>query len=531
MFRSDRSAVLNNFTFSFPSGVTGLVGANGSGKTTLLRHLAGRAQPATGQVTASGRIALQHQISNPAQRVVDVFNVGKAYDVLKGVLTGSRIPQDMDSVDWSLEDRMTSACSKVGLAISPDANVASLSGGQRIRISLAACLFQEPDILLLDEPTNNLDTEGVGFVLQVLNDFRGIVVIASHDRALLGLVDGILALQDGSYRYVGGNYALYQAEEQARRERAAAAMEGAKKELRQSKVEAAKAEQRRARSARQGKQERARGSQPKMAVDAKAEKASSAMSRAAREQAQRSENAMKTLDAAADAIPRDLDVNMMVSPVSLAIRKHVASCEKLSLSHGNKPVLRDISFDIYGPERVAVKAPNGAGKTQLLRCLMGLQKPDRGRSYLHVPFAYLDQDSAGLAGDETLLAAYERQHPTADHHTCHADLARFGFRADASHCLACELSGGERMRAALCIALSGPTPPELLILDEPTNHLDLIALTEIEAVLRPYTGALLVVSHDETFLNEIGITKVVRLHPDHKYGSANSIELPDGSRI
>ncbi len=530
-FRSDRSAVLSNLTFTFPIGITGLVGANGAGKTTLLRLLAGISRPETGQVLTSGRVALQHQINIPAQRVVDVFDVGAGYDLLRGVLTGTDFPDDMEEVDWTLDERVRSSCSTLGLQIEPDQQIASLSGGQRIRLSLAACLFQEPDILLLDEPTNNLDAEGIGFVRQVLGAFEGIVVMASHDRQLLEMADGILALQGGHCRFVGGNYTAFQAEERARRARATAAMADAKKAIHTAKQEAAKADMRRARAARLGKQKRTCGSQPKIAMDAKADKATSAMSRAAKEQMQRSEIAHKSLDQAAADMPRDLDVDMALSAVSLAAQKTIASCTRLSLSLGQKSVLRDISFTLHGPERMAIKAANGAGKTQLLRCLMGLQLPSQGEAKIHVPYAYLDQESAGLAGDETLLQAYERQHPTAEHNLCHAALARFGFRADAAHRFAHALSGGERMRAALSIALAGPTPPELLILDEPTNHLDLIALSEIESVLRAYRGAVLVVSHDETFLKEIGITKVLRLHPDHKKGSANSIELPDGSRI
>ena len=166
-----------------------------------------------------------------------------------------------------------------------------------------------------------------------------------------------------------------------------------------------------------------------------------------------------------------------------------------------------------GPERVAVTGPNGAGKTTLIRLAVGELAPASGRVSLGVRAAVLDQKTAMLRDDETLVAAFRRLNPTAGDNAARAALARFLFRNVAGDKPVGSLSGGERLRAALACVLCADAPPQLLILDEPSNHLDLDSLAAIEAALRGYDGAILVVSHDRDFLEAIGVVREILLPP------------------
>jgi ATPase subunit of ABC transporter with duplicated ATPase domains len=198
----------------------------------------------------------------------------------------------------------------------------------------------------------------------------------------------------------------------------------------------------------------------------------------------------------------------------LAIGRRVLSLDRVSYAWpGGPPLLKAVSFEMIGPRRVAITGPNGSGKTTLLKLIAGDLDPTSGVIVRGGRMALLDQRTAILDDGETILANFRRLNPDDDDNACRAALARFLFRADAALRGVAELSGGERLRAALACVLAGRTPPQLLILDEPTNHLDLDSIAAIEAAVAGYNGAVLVVSHDTDFLAAIGVEREVRLAP------------------
>jgi ATPase subunit of ABC transporter with duplicated ATPase domains len=186
-----------------------------------------------------------------------------------------------------------------------------------------------------------------------------------------------------------------------------------------------------------------------------------------------------------------------------------------------RPVFRDLSLTIVGPERVALVGPNGSGKTTLLKLIAGELRPLSGIVRVRPGFALFDQKVRLLDPAISILDNFRRLNPKAGANECRAALARFMFRADAALQIVGSLSGGQLFRAGLACVLGGVTPPSLLILDEPTNHLDVECIETVEAGLRAYDGALLVVSHDEAFLQAIGVTRRLDLagEPDSKVAS------------
>jgi len=164
-----------------------------------------------------------------------------------------------------------------------------------------------------------------------------------------------------------------------------------------------------------------------------------------------------------------------------------------------------------GPERVAITGPNGSGKTTCLRLLTGMLQASAGTARILVPHAMLDQTVSLLDPALSIRDNFRALNPDADERTCRSALARFMFRADAALQQTGTLSGGEMLRAGLACTIGGNHPPQLLILDEPTNHLDIHAIEQVEAGLRDYDGALLVVSHDTDFLEAIGIDRTIAL--------------------
>jgi ATPase subunit of ABC transporter with duplicated ATPase domains len=175
-----------------------------------------------------------------------------------------------------------------------------------------------------------------------------------------------------------------------------------------------------------------------------------------------------------------------------------------------RPVIRDFSLTVTGPERIAIIGPNGSGKTTLLALIAGRLAPTSGSVRVMTSFAMLDQQVSLLDPELAIRDNFRRLNPQAEENACRASLARFMFRADAALQVVGGLSGGQMLRAGLACVL-GVAPPELLILDEPTNNLDLDSIAAVESGLSAYDGALLVVSHDEAFLDAVGISRRLAL--------------------
>ena len=198
---------------------------------------------------------------------------------------------------------------------------------------------------------------------------------------------------------------------------------------------------------------------------------------------------------------------MVLTSTGLPAGRTVLRLDSVSAGYGRDPAIIDgLSFTLTGPERVAVTGSNGSGKTTLLALVAGKLAPRSGSVRVNTDFAMLDQEVSLLDASLSIRENFLRLNPEADENACRASLARFMFRADAAVQIVSTLSGGQMLRAGLACVLGGTTPPPLLNLDEPTNHLDIESIETVEGGLRAYDGALLVVSHDEPFLEAIGTT-------------------------
>lgn len=519
----DGRVLFSDLNFSFNQERVGIVGRNGIGKSTLLKLVSGALLPGAGSVTVSGTSASLRQSFEPqaGETLAGLFGCEAALGRLARIEAGCGTGEDFENADWTLEARFSEALGRVGLAaFSPDTPLARLSGGQRTRASLAALTFAKPDFLLLDEPTNNLDREGRAAVAALLEGWRGGALVVSHDRELLENMDAIVELTSiGAARY-GGGWSSYEA--QKARELAAAEQGLAQAERRVSEVaqKSQGALERKARRDGAGSRKAAKGGAPRIllgTLKSRAEDSTGALGRQAEKQ-------KAEVEAAAAAAREKVEVlqpmTMEMSPCGLPPGKTVLAVESLCAGYdAGEPVIRDLSFEICGSERVAITGPNGSGKSTLLKTVTGALPPLSGAISLPVPGVMLDQDVSLLAPDETILESFRRINPSAEENACRAALARFRFRADAALQRVATLSGGERLRAGLAAVLGGRAPPQLLILDEPTNHLDIASLETVEAGLNAYDGALLVVSHDEAFLQRIGITRRIDLRSGPTSGS------------
>ncbi|HYR10865.1 MAG TPA: ABC-F family ATP-binding cassette domain-containing protein [Longimicrobium sp.] len=518
---ADGRTLFSDLTLGFGRERTGLTGANGTGKSTLVRLLAGELRASAGAVVRAGTVGYLPQDFQVRadQPLAAVLGIGDRLARVDRVLAGDAPAEDLDLIggDWDLRERAEAVLARLGLShLALDRPVLNVSGGEATRVALAGVLLAEPDYLLLDEPTNNLDAAGREALYAFVEGWTGGLLAVSHDRGLLRRMDRIVELTPAGARVYGGGYDLYRAQREAEVEAAARELASAQAALRSVRREAQQMRERQARRDSRGKRVAAEGGIPRIMLGMMKENAEGTGARVREVSARLVADGRARLDAARERVDEQARLALALPSAAVPAGKTIVELEAVSYAHPGaaSPVVDGVSLRLTGPERVALVGRNGSGKTTLLRLITGELRPDTGTVRMGLPaeeVAFFDQHTRRLRDDASVLENYRAANPDVDETAARHALARFLFESDAVHQLAGSLSGGQRLRAALACALNGWHPPRLLLLDEPTNHLDLDSLQALEQVLRGYDGALLVVSHDAAFLDEIGIERRIDL--------------------
>ena len=525
----DGAPALSGVTVSFGPGLTGLIGVNGSGKSTLLRLIAGELRPGSGLVRADGEVGyLPQAITLGTHRSVsDLLGIGAARDALHAIEAGQADEDAFAAIgdDWDVEERARAWLDRLGLArLGLDDRVEQLSGGETILVALAALFLRRPGILLLDEPTNNLDLDARQRLYEAVASWTGVMIIVSHDRELLGLVDQVADLSGGSVRMYGGNLTAYEdqlAAEQAAAERAVSAAEA---DVRRERRDLAEAQIKQATRDRQGRKLAESGSLPRIVAHARKIHAQESAGRSRELHADRLQAARDRLAEAEQAIRDDAKIRVNLPATAVPAGRTVLTMTGLDGARWH-PAVQSVpaecaepgvldEFIIRGPERIALTGPNGAGKTTVLRGIAGLADLDGVTVRRGAVVGYLPQRLDILDDSLTVVDNVRAAAPAASVNEVRARLARFLFRGDRADRMAGTLSGGERFRAVLAALLLAQPAPQLLLLDEPTNNLDMASVRQLSQALEGHRGAIIVASHDVPFLRSAGITRWLHLDRD-----------------
>ena len=459
----------------------GLIGRNGTGKSSLLKILAGKEQLDDGVIQFQQNLNIAYVAQEPQlQADMTIFEaVSEGLAGLKATIeqyvTGVG---DLDTLQniielqdgWNWEQRVIETMHR--LHLDGQARISSLSGGMRKRVALGQALVTLPDILLLDEPTNHLDLDSIQWLEDLLIEFKGSMVVITHDRAFLDRVSTrIVELDRGHLFSYQGNFAQYQITKEAELAAEAVTQAKADKLLAQEEVWVRRGvEARRTRS---------------VARIARLEKLRSAR------QARR--NTMGQVKASVDA--------------GLPSGKIVAELDQVSFAYDNKTIVNSFSATLLRGDKVGLIGPNGSGKTTLLKLILGELKADSGkvRQGANLQVAYFDQMRNALdlnatledfisPGSEWIEIGSQRQHVKSY-------LGDFLFSPARANSPVRSLSGGERNR--LLLARLFARPANVLVLDEPTNDLDIDTLELLEELLQNYDGTVFLVSHDRSFLDNV----------------------------
>lgn len=432
----------------------GVVGINGVGKSTLLKIIAGRLAPDSGDVRRGRDVDVGYLEQIP------VLPAGTVREVL-----GS---------GWQSD----AALDRLGMLDAVDVDTAHLSGGQLKRVALAQLFGQHHDVVVLDEPTNHLDLDAIRWLENQLKNFRGAVVLVSHDRYLLDEVTTRMVEIDRGTTFVhAGGYAQL-LEAQVEREERAASAEQTRRNLARTELA----------WLRRGP--KARSTKPQARIDA----------------------AERLLAARPDAPAREGALDLRVETPRLGAT--VIKAHHVAFSYPNgQAVLRDVTLELGPGDRIGIVGANGSGKSTFVNLLARLNEPTAGTIKYGptVVTSYFEQHDGALNLDATVqeLVAGPEGVPGSPEDV--ALMRKFWFGGALPQSKASELSGGERRRLQLLLALTNR--PNVLFLDEPTNDLDLETIRLIEEFLRQWPGTLVVVSHDRTFLSRT-TDRLLQVHPD-----------------
>ncbi|MFI6805059.1 ABC-F family ATP-binding cassette domain-containing protein [Streptomyces luteogriseus] len=505
----DGSPVFEDLDVAFGPGRTGLVGVNGSGKTTLLKLIAGELAPVDGTVRVAGEVGYlpQNVTLDTTLRVDEALGIAARRTALHAIEAGDVSETHFETVgdDWDVEERALAMLGELGLGhVGLDRAIGEVSGGESVLLRLAALLLRRPDVLLLDEPTNNLDLYARRRLYAAVQSWPGVMVVVSHDRELLDLVDQIADLRSGEITWYGGNYSDYEEALEIEQEAAERMVRVAESDFRKQKRELADAQVKLARRKRYGQKMWDQKREPKIVMGARKRAAQESAGKHRIMHEEKLAEARERLDEAVEAVRDDDEIRVDLPYTAVPPGRTVLTLQDLGLRYGARV---KGGFDLRGPERVALIGRNGAGKTTLLRTITGELAPETGEVRAHVPLRFLPQRLDVLDGELSVVENVARFAPDATNNRIRARLARFLFRGARADRKAATLSGGERFRAALAALMLAEPAPQLLLLDEPTNNLDMASVRQLTTALESYEGALIVASHDLPFLDSIGITR------------------------
>ena len=505
--------VLKNVTFSINEGdKVGIIGGNGEGKSTLFKILSKEITQDDGEIFIDRNKTIgylsQHvdldldntiysELNLVFKELLDIENrlhtlelkMAEPYDenndsYHQKVIKDYTTLQDLytNKGGYTYKGEISRVLKGLGF-LEEDFNktISTLSGGQKTRVSLCKLLLKNPDILLLDEPTNHLDLEAIEWLEEYLKNYRGTVLVISHDRFFLDTVT------NNTFEVINGHVNCYNVSYTKFFEQRKKNYENQLKayNLQQAEIKRQEAIIEKFRSFNREKSIRA---------------------------AESREKALERMEKI-DAPDKEKEASKIKFETSVKSGYDVLHIENLSKSYDNNKLFSNLNFDLKRGEKVALIGENGRGKTTLLKIILNVVEPDSGKTILgtNVNLGYYDQEQSDLNLDKSIIDEVWDDFPTLTTSKLRGVLASFLFTGDDVFKVINTLSGGEKCRINLLKLMLSRA--NLLLLDEPTNHLDIMSREALEDALLTYDGTLLVISHDRYFLNKV-INRILELNED-----------------
>lgn len=477
---SDGRILFKNININLNTQLTALVGPNGIGKTCLAKIIAEDLLPTSGLIKKNGEINFFSQREVPPDETVSNYLLTK--------------------YSWSLLGEFLLS------GIERSTHCSDLSGGEWMRVRLAATLKEQ--YLILDEPTNDLDQNAKLILKNFISEYQFGVLLISHDREFLQLCDEVLELSHQGLKKFGGGWSLYEHEKDRERNQLLESLNKARRDRDKVKIERTLQIEMQEKRNRQGKKSAEKRGMPKILIGARKMNAQKTLGKIDVTTFEKSNSKVKEAHEAFEQIKVDPSMYVELEGKSIPNQKLVAEASEFNILYNNWLYKNNLNFSWKGNIRLAIKGANGSGKTSLLKALMGYRFNTKGELRLgKLATLYLDQNCSNIDDTKSIIENV-RAVAKINESDIRNKLAKLLFSKNMVFQKVGTLSGGERLRVALACGLLADERPELIILDEPTNNLDLVNINFIEKLILNFKGAIIIISHDETFLNNCGIESV-----------------------
>ncbi|MBF4466215.1 ribosomal protection-like ABC-F family protein [Flavobacterium sp. LC2016-12] len=517
---TNRDLLFDRITFSAnQQEKIALIGNNGVGKSTLLKIIAGEVQASTGSLKTDATPYYVPQIFGQFNHftIAEALRVEDKLNALKNILEGNVTQENLEILndDWTIEDRCNEALEYWQLTdLDLSQKLENLSGGQKTKVFLAGISIHQPELILLDEPSNHLDLAARKLLYNFIQNTSGTLIIVSHDRKLLNLLNVVYELSKHAITIYGGNYNFYAQQKQIENNTLQQDIHSKEKALRKAKEKERETLERQQKLDARGKKKQEKAGVSRIMMNTLRNNAENSTSKAKSMHAEKIGGISEELQGLRSGLPAIDKMKFGFDNTQLHKGKILFTATDINFSYDEKLLWREnLSFQILSGERLVLKGSNGSGKTTLIKIITGKLIPTQGKIYkTEAKIVYIDQDYSLI---ENQLTVYEQAQKFnvlgLQEHDIRMRLNRFLFSQKELEKPCSALSGGEKMRLMLCCLTINNHAPDIIILDEPTNNLDIQNIEILTAAVNEYQGTLIVVSHDETFLEQINIGRYVEL--------------------
>ncbi|MDB5063497.1 MAG: transporter ATP-binding protein [Mucilaginibacter sp.] len=490
-----------------------LIGNNGVGKSTLLKILAGSLHPTNGLVKAGSKPYYVPQIFGQYNNysIAQALQIEDKLNALKEILDGNVTDENMTLLDddWAIEERCKEAFMHWKLEeLDLSQKMETLSGGQKTKVFLAGISIHRPEIVLLDEPSNHLDQFSRSILYNYIKVTTNTLMVVSHDRALLNLLNTVCEFNKRGITIYGGNYDFYAEQKIIESDALNQDLKSKEKALRKAKETERESLERQQKLDARGKKKQEKAGVPTILMKTLKNNAEKSTSRMKGVHAEKVGAISLELNQLRKELPDVDKMKMDFDNSALHKGKILITAKDVNFGYSDQLLWKQaLNFQITSGERIVVKGLNGSGKTTLIKMILGELEPWPGTiDRAGVKAIYIDQDYSLI---DNKLSVYEQAQQynsgILQEHDIKIRLNRFLFTKEYWDKPCKALSGGEKMRLMLCSLTISNQAPDIIVLDEPTNNLDIQNIEILTTAINQYKGTLIVVSHDEYFLKQINV--------------------------
>lgn len=496
-----------------------LIGNNGAGKSTLLKIIAGGLQASQGQILMQTKPYYIPQLFGQYNHwtIAAALGVAEKLKALHEILNGNVTAENYSLLDddWTIEERCREAMHHWNLAdVDLSQQMSTLSGGQKTKVFLAGVAIHQPELILLDEPSNHLDSIHRQLLYDFIEATSATLIVVSHDRKLLNMLDTVCELSSFGITVYGGNYDFYFEQKQIENNALNLDIHSKEKALRKAKDKERETMDRQQKLDARGKSKQEKAGVARIMMNTLRNSAENSTSKIKHVHTEKIDSIAQELQALRTALPGIDKMKFGFDDSVLHKGKILFTANGINCCYTKQPVWKNgLDIHVTSGERIALKGRNGSGKTTLIKLITGELQPNSGTAFIAASKSvYIDQDYSLI---DNKLNVYEQAQQfnigALQEHEIKIRLHRFLFTKQDWEKSCAILSGGEKMRLLLCCLTISNQSPDMIILDEPTNNLDIRNLEIMTAAINEYQGTLIVVSHDEYFLEQIKIDRSITL--------------------